>query len=103
MSPEAEACRRCPSLVVASLGAVRKEKTQRRGMASVLRRDARTYCESPYENQGPGALTDSFGSKRALREKAKLSEQTFALSADVSEAHRQEPTHPRTGTFQGAR
>ena len=33
--------------------------------------------------------------KRALREKAKREERTFALSADVSEAHRQVPVHPQ--------
>ena len=32
--------------------------------------------------------------KRSMREKAKLGELTFALSADVSEAHRQVPIHP---------
>ena len=32
--------------------------------------------------------------KRSMREKAKVDELTFALSADVTEAHRQVPVHP---------
>ena len=32
--------------------------------------------------------------KRTMREKAKLDELTFALTADVTEAHRQVPIHP---------
>ena len=33
--------------------------------------------------------------KRAMREKATLGVRTFALTADVKEAHRQVPIHPR--------
>ena len=33
--------------------------------------------------------------KRVMREKARLGERTFALTADVAEAHRQIPIHPR--------
>ena len=33
--------------------------------------------------------------KRVMREKARLGEKTFALTADVAEAHRQIPIHPR--------
>ena len=32
--------------------------------------------------------------KRSMREKAKVDERTFALTADVIEAHRQVPVHP---------
>ena len=32
--------------------------------------------------------------KRAMLEKARIGEKTFALTADVAEAHRQIPTHP---------
>ena len=33
--------------------------------------------------------------KRVMREKARLGQRTFALTADVAEAHRQIPIHPR--------
>ena len=33
--------------------------------------------------------------ERVMREKARLGEKTFALTADVAEAHRQIPIHPR--------
>ena len=33
--------------------------------------------------------------KRVMREKARLGEKTFALTADIAEAHRQIPIHPR--------
>ena len=39
--------------------------------------------------------------KRVMREKARLGEKTFALTADVAEAHRQNPIHPRDWHLQG--
>ena len=39
--------------------------------------------------------------KRSMREKAKVGELTFALSADVTEAHRQVPIHPDDWHFLG--
>ena len=40
--------------------------------------------------------------KRLLREKAKMSERTFALTADVAEAHRQVPIDPVDWHYLGA-
>ena len=40
--------------------------------------------------------------KRVLREKARLGEKTFALTADVAEAHTQIPIHPRDWHFLGS-
>ena len=39
--------------------------------------------------------------KRVMREKARLGEKIFALTADVAEAHRQIPIHPRDWHLQG--
>ena len=39
--------------------------------------------------------------KRALREKSKLGELTFVLSADVSKAHQQVPIHPQDWHYLG--
>ena len=100
--PEAEARRRYPDLVVASLGAIRKDKPNGEVTARVLfdgthglSVNRRTRIR--YQERSPIASD----LKRALREKAKLGEQTFALSADVSEAHRQVPIHPQDWHYLG--
>ena len=41
--------------------------------------------------------------KRAMREKATMGVRTFALTADVKEAHRQVPIHPRDWHLLGCR
>ena len=94
--PEHEARRRYPDLVVASLGAIRKDKPNGEVTARVLfdgthglSVNRRTRIRNQERSPKAADL------KRALREKANRGERTFALSADVSEAHRQVPVHPQ--------
>ena len=81
---------------MASLGANRKEKPYGEISARVLfdgthglsvnrRTRARDQERAPFASD----------LKRAVREKSKLGELTLTLSADISEAHRQVPTHPQ--------
>ena len=84
---ESEARARYPNLVVASLGANRKDKPNGEVSARVL---FDWTISQPDQERAPIASD----LKRALREKAKLGELTFALGADISEAHRQVPIHP---------
>ena len=51
------------------------------------------FCSTGHADQRPGAPIAA-DLKRAMREKAKLDELTFALTADVTEAHTQVPIHP---------
>ena len=91
--PEAEARKRFPNLVVASLGAQKKEKP---GVIS-----ARVLFDGTNGNfvNTSTHLRDQEWApvapdlKRLMREKAKAGEVTFGLTADVKEAHRQVPTH----------
>ena len=94
--PEQVAKEKYPNLVVASLGANRKDRpngevTTRvlhdgtNGLAVDTRTRLRDQERSPF----------SADLKRALREKDKRGLNTFALTADVKEAHRQIPIHPR--------
>ena len=89
---EMEAKLRYPDLVIASLGAQRKER-QDYGPCSFdgthgLSVNSRTRIRD--QERAPIAAD----LKRTMREKAKVDELTFALSADVTEAHRQVPIHP---------
>ena len=86
--------KRFPGLVVASMGAVKKEKD---GVIS-----ARVVCDGTngsYVNNSTH-LRDQERSpvagdiKRFMREKARVGEPTFGLTADIKEAHRQIPIHP---------
>ena len=70
-------------LVVAALGANRKDQA----FAGSCRR-----VFSPTDRTVLPVAADL---KRVMREEARLGEKTFALTADVAEAHRQIPIHPR--------
>ena len=92
---EAEARRQYPGLVVASLGAVRKDRPNGEVTARVvfdgthgLAVNSRTRIRDQERSPIAADL------KRAMREKAARGERTFALTADVKEAHRQIPIHP---------
>ena len=87
---EAEAAERFPSLVIASLGANRKEsqlayfKTEQTAWRSILVPESET-------KRGRSPIASDL--KRAMREKSEVNQPTFALTVDVSEAHRQVPIH----------
>ena len=90
---EHEAHQRYPDLVVASLGAQRKDKPGGAVSARVLfdgthgiTVNTRTRIRD--QERGPIAAADL---KRIMREKSRVGVPTFALTADVSEAHRQIP------------
>ena len=89
---EEETRKNYPHLVIASLGANRKDKPNGVVSARVLFdgsngiSDNRRTCIRDQE-RGPIAAD----LKRAMREKATTGLRTFALTADVTEAHRQVP------------
>ena len=85
--PEAEARNRFSKLVVASLGAQKKEKPG--GVIS-----ARVLFDGTNGNFAVIRSTHWWHLKRLMREKAKRGEVTFGLTADVKEAHRQVPIDP---------
>ena len=94
--PEKEAKERYPALVIASLGANRKEKPDGRITARVLfdgtnglEVNKRTRVRD--QERAPVAAD----LKRSMRAKAARGEKTFAVTADVTEAHRQVPIHPQ--------
>ena len=97
---EEEAKKRYPNLVVASLGAQRKNGTNTarvlfdgtNGISVNKRTRVRDQERSPI----------AADIKRLLREKAKMSERTFALAADVAKAHRQVPIDPVDWHYLGA-
>ena len=100
---ETEAKKRFPNLVVASLGAQKKEKPGRIVTARVLFDgthgiDVNTSTRIRDQERAPIAAD----LKRAMREKSRLEERTFSLTADVSEAHRQVPIAPQ-GICSGAK
>ena len=93
--PEVEARNRFPNLVVASLGAQRKEKPGGIVSARVLfdgtnGNFVNTSTHLSAQERAPVAPH----LKRLVRQKAKSGEVTFGLIADVKEAHRQVPIHP---------
>ena len=94
--PEAEAKARYPNLVIDSLGANRKDKPNGEISARVL-----FGGTNGLQVNTPTRLRDQERSpiaadlKRAMREKASTGARTFARTADVKEAHRQVPIHPR--------
>ena len=92
---EAQARGTYPDLVIASLGAQRKEKPGGKVTARVLFDGTHGLCVNTgtrFGDQERAPIAADL--KRSMREKAKLDELTFALTADVSEAHRQVPIHP---------
>ena len=94
--PEHEARRRYPDLVVASLGAICKDKPNGEVTARVLFDGTHGLWvnrRTRIRDQERSPIASDL--KRALHEKATRGERTFALSADVSEAHRQVLVHPQ--------
>ena len=92
---ETEAKLRYPDLVTASLGAQRKEKPGGKISARVLfdgTHGLSVNSRTRIRDQERAPIAADL--KRTMREKAKVDELTFALSADVTEAHRQVPIHP---------
>ena len=93
---EAEAKARFPNLVVASLGANRKDKPGVALTARVLfdgTHGLKLNTRTRIRDQERAPISSDL--KRAMREKARQGISTFALTADVSEAHRQIPVHPQ--------
>ena len=95
-----EARQRFPGLTEASLGAIKKEKpgevTARILFDGTHGLDVNTRTR--ISDQGAPIAADV---KRVLREKTKQEEPTFALTADISEAHRQVPIDAREWHFLG--
>ena len=92
---ESEARRQYPDLVIASFGAQRKEKPGGKITARVLFDGMHGPCvnsRTRLRDQERAPIPADL--KRTMREKAKIDELTFALTADVTEAHRQVPFHP---------
>ena len=92
---ESEARSRYPDLVVASLGAQRKQKPGGKVTARVLFDGTHGLCvnsKTRLRDQERAPIAADL--KRSMREKSRIGELTFALSADVTEAHRQVPIHP---------
>ena len=92
---ESEARTKYPNLVVASLGAQRKQKPGGKITARVLfdgTHGLSVNTKTRLRDQERGPIAADL--KRSMREKARFDELTFALSADVTEAHRQVPIHP---------
>ena len=99
---EEEARRRFPCLTVASLGAQKKKKPGGEVTARILFDgthgiDVNTRTRIRDQERAPIAADV----KRVLREKAKQGEPTFALTADISEAHRQVPIDARDWHYMG--
>ena len=93
---ESEAKSRYPGLVVASLGANKKEKPGGVITACVLH-DGTNGISLNRRIRLRDQERCPFASdiKRVMREKARIGERSFALTADVKEAHRQVPIDPR--------
>ena len=92
---ESEARSKYPNLVVASLGAQRKQKPGGKVTARVLFDGTHGLCvntKTRLRDQERAPIASDL--KRSMREKARIGELTLALSADVTEAHRQVPLHP---------
>ena len=93
---ESEARKKCLDLFVASLGAQREEKPGCKITARFLFDGTHGLCvnsRTRLRDQERAPIAADL-LKRTMWEKAKLEELTFALTADVSEAHRQVPIHP---------
>ena len=101
---EEEARARFPNLVVASQGANRKDKPDGTVSACVLfdgTNGVEVNKRTRIRDQETAPIAADL--KRVMREKARVRERTFALSADVKEAHKQVKVAPATGTFSVAR
>ena len=98
---ETEAKLRFPGLVIASLGAQRKEKPGGKVSARVLFDGTHGCVNTKTRLRDQERAPIAADLKRSMREKAKVGELTFALSAEVTEAHRQVPIHPDDWHFLG--
>ena len=99
---EVEARRRFPELVVASLEAMRKEKPGGVVTARILfdgTHGVSVNTRTRIRDQERGPIASDV--KRLLREKANMEEPTFALTADIMEAHRQVPIDPKDWHYLG--
>ena len=93
---EEEAKLRFPWLVVASLGASRKDRPNGEVTARVLHDGTNglsVNTRTRLRDQERSPISSDI--KRAMREKASRGLSTFELTADVKEAHRQIPIDPR--------
>ena len=93
---EREARIQYPDLVVAALGANKKEKPNGVVSARVLFDGSNGIAvnrRTRIRDQERAPVAADL--KRVMREKARVGEKTFAFTADVAEAHRQNPIHPR--------
>ena len=89
---ESEARSRYPDLVVASVGAQRKQKPGGKVTARVLFDGTHGLCvnsKTRLRDQERAPIAADL--KRSMREKSRTGELTFALSADVTEVHGQVP------------
>ena len=101
---EAEAVAMYPGLVIASLGANRKDKPNGVVTARVLHDGTNGLAvntRTRIRDQERSPIASDL--KRGMREKADMQQPTFALTADVCEAHRQVPIHPDDWKFLGCR
>ena len=93
---EQEAKAKYPKLVVASLGAQKKDKPGGVVTARVLfdgTNGVQVNKRTRIRDQERAPIAADI--KRLMRQKAAVGERTFALTADVAEAHRQVPVDPR--------
>ena len=100
---EEEARARYPNLTVASLGANKKEKSTGEITSRVLfdgTHGINVNRRIRVRDQERGPIAADV--KRFLREKARYKLPSFALTADVTEAHRQVPIDPQDWHFLGA-
>ena len=93
-----------PGLVIASLGAQRKEKPGGVITARVLFDGSNgIYVNRRTRIRDQERSPIASDIKRLMREKSQLNQRSFSLTADVSEAHRQVPIHPDDWHMLGCR
>ena len=93
-----------PGLVIASMGAQRKEKPGGVITARVLFDGSNgiyVNWRTRIRDQERSPIASDI--KRLMREKSQLNQRSFSLTADVSEAHRQVPIHPDDWHMLGCR
>ena len=86
--------KRFPGLVVASMGAVKKEKDGVISARVVFDGTNGFYVNNSTHLRDQERSPVAGDIKRFMREKARVGEPTFGLTADIKEAHRQIPIHP---------
>ena len=102
VSTELEAMKQDPSLVIASSGANRKDKPEGQVAARVLfdgTKELEVNKRTRVRDQERTPIAQEL--KRSTRAEATRGEATFAVTADVSEAHRQVPIHPQDWRLSG--